>query len=270
MYVGFELKYLDFEDFEDFFEIGRKSFNKHKRRVNRTLENFMNVDGSLNGDKMQSGWFPEIKADIFLSHSHADKDLVIAFAGWLKDTFDLEVFIDSCIWNHSKVLQEMIDKEHSISWSDANGKEWIDYDKVQYSTSHVHMMLNTALMQMIDASECIIFVNTPHSVKSGEVINKVVSPWIYSELAMTKLVRKKELKEYRMQPLLESERTYSAKNKRIEYNLKTEHLIDLSIDDLNEWEESYKSLPGYFKRKLTYINKSALDYMYKLKEVDQI
>ncbi|MDN3706286.1 hypothetical protein QW060_17150 [Myroides ceti] len=65
MYIGFELKNLDFEAFEAFYEIGRRSFNKYKRTVTKTLESFINANGSLNGDKMQSAWFPKIKADVF-------------------------------------------------------------------------------------------------------------------------------------------------------------------------------------------------------------
>lgn len=56
---------------------------------------------------MQSYWFPKINADIFLSHSHKDEKLIIAFAGWLKDTFNLDVFIDSCIWGYSNDLQKL-------------------------------------------------------------------------------------------------------------------------------------------------------------------
>lgn len=158
----------------------------------------------------------------------------------------------------------MIDKEHKVIWRDDNNKEWINYNKVQYSTSHVHMMLNTALMQVIDTCECVIFVNTPNSVKPGEVVDKVVSPWIYFELAMTNLIRKKELKEYRLQLLLESEKRYS--DLKVEYNLDTKHLIDLSIDDLHNWRDNFtkiKSLTTFINNALT--EKRALDYLYELK-----
>lgn len=261
MYIGFELKSLDFEDFEDFYEIGKRSFNKHKRTVTRTIDNFMNVNGSLNGDKMQSAWFPQINADIFLSHSHADENLVIAFAGWLKNTFGLKVFIDSCIWGYSKDLQKIIDDKYS-----RNDNMKYNYDKVLYAASHVHMLLNTALTQMIDNCECIIFVNTPNSVKPEEVVNKLVSPWIYSEIGMTKLIRKKELKEYRIQPIFEDDRSFSDKL-NIEYNLNTDHLTQLSIDDLFDWEKKYKSFSGYFQRELSNTNKNALDFLYKIKKV---
>lgn len=39
-----------------------------------------------------------------------------------------------------------------------------NYDRRNYSTSHVHMMLSTALTEMMNISECIMFFNTPNSV----------------------------------------------------------------------------------------------------------
>ena len=64
-------------------------------------------------------------------------------------------------------------------------------------TSHVHMMLDTALTEMIDNTECIMFYNTPNSVLLADDLQKIknekkkvtLSPWIYHELAMTSLVR---------------------------------------------------------------------------------
>ncbi|MDN3706287.1 hypothetical protein QW060_17145 [Myroides ceti] len=166
---------------------------------------------------------------------------------------------------NSKNLQKIIDEKYS-----KNLDEKYIYDKVLYASSHVHMMLNAALMQMIDACECIIFVNTPYSVKPRDVVNKVVSPWIYSKIGMTKLTRKKELKEYRVQPIFESDRTFSDKL-NIEYNLDTDHLTKLSINDLNNWKNNFTK----FKSLLTYMNnaltdKRALDYLYELKEFSQV
>jgi hypothetical protein len=69
-----------------------------------------------------------------------------------------------------------------------------NYDKRNYSTSHVHMMLNTALHKMIDRCELFLFLGTPNSVsvKNGiENQKSLKSPWIYSELSFLKHVRKK-------------------------------------------------------------------------------
>lgn len=48
---------------------------------------------------MQVSWFPQIKADVFISHSHSDEKLAIIFAGWLYNAFGLTAFIDSCVWD---------------------------------------------------------------------------------------------------------------------------------------------------------------------------
>ena len=57
------------------------------------------------------------------------------------------------------------------------------------------MMLSTALTMMIDKVECVLFLNTPKSIDTTEVIDKTKSPWIYLEMAMMKLVRKRNRKE---------------------------------------------------------------------------
>lgn len=250
MYIGFELKKISqksFIIFNDFLEIGKKGLSEQKKLIEETLEEFENSDGSLNGDKMQSNWFPQIDADIFLSHSHIDEDLVIALAGWLNLSFGLKVFIDSCIWGYSKRLQKIIDNKYS---RDENGS--LNYNKIIYSSSHVHMMLNTALMQMIDNCECVIFINTPNSVKPKEVVDKIISPWIYSEIGMTKLIKKKSLQEHRTKYINENE--YFPKLE-IDYNLDTGHLIELSDQDLVEWGKQYNQ---YYKN-------APLDYLYKIK-----
>jgi len=271
MYIGFELKKIDktfFDNFNYYLNIGNKTLRKNKGTIQDTLDKFINDNGSFAGDKMQSNWFPQINADIFLSHSHADKDLVIAFGGWLKEEFGLECFIDSCIWGYSENLQKLLDNNYSL---DEDGK--LIYRKVLEVSSHVHMMLNTALMQMIDNCECVIFINTPKSVRPRDVINKIVSPWIYSEIGMTKLIKKKTIDEYRIQKLYESKKEFS--DLSIEYNLDTNHLTSLTINDLNHWEKIYPKKTGMISlRDYTKVNqktsnkkylRTALDYLYEFK-----
>ncbi|HAO07345.1 MAG TPA: hypothetical protein DCQ50_10185 [Chryseobacterium sp.] len=247
MYIGFELKKIDesfFNDFKYFLNIGNRTLRKHKGIIQDTLDKFENYNGSLDGDKMQSNWFPQINADIFLSHSHADENLVIAFGGWLKEEFGLECFIDSCIWGYSKSLQNIIDNTYS-----RNREGVLDYDSVLYASSHVNMMLNTALMQMVDSCECIIFVNTPKSVKPNQVMSKIISPWIYSEIAMTKLIKSRSLDSYRIKSINEN-RHFS--ELEIEYNLDTKHLLNLTTYKLHTWKNAGLK------------NSNALDYLYRM------
>ena len=67
----------------------------------------------LNGNKIQIDWFPQISADIFISHSHDDEDLANAFAGWLYDEFKLTSFIDSNAWGYVDELLTLFNKEYS-------------------------------------------------------------------------------------------------------------------------------------------------------------
>lgn len=101
MYRGFNLLLEDncFEKryFEAFKEVGSKSFSSQKTSIVKTIKSFVRNDGSLDGSMMQANWFPQIEADIFISHSHKDEDLAHALAGWLKKTFGLTAFIDSCV-----------------------------------------------------------------------------------------------------------------------------------------------------------------------------
>ena len=82
-------------DFETLKEKGLDSFSSQQTSIDKTIYSFVRNDGSLDGSMMQANWFPQIKADIFISHSHKDEDLAHALAGWLKETSGLTAFIDS-------------------------------------------------------------------------------------------------------------------------------------------------------------------------------
>lgn len=190
-------------------------------------------NGKLDGSKMQQNWFPQIKADIFISHSHKDKDLAIALSEWLFKGFGLSTFIDSCIWGYHNDLLKIIDNEYC---KNPEGNSY-NYNKRNYSTSHVHMMLSTALSMMIDNTKCILFLNTPNSISSHSIISKTESPWIYSEIAMTKLVRKKHIREYRLQRITESFSSGGRLEKGLdfEYVVDKEHLTKINSDVLGTW-----------------------------------
>ena len=143
MYRGFNLT-LDFEN-DFFYQKGRTLNAANKLTVKRTLDSFISPDGSINGSKMQSNWFPQIDADIFISHSHRDEKMAITLAGWLDEIFGISTFIDSCIWGYSNDLLRQIDNKHCLNPSG----ETYSYEKRNNSTSHVHMMLSTALNMMM-------------------------------------------------------------------------------------------------------------------------
>ncbi len=48
----------------------------------------MYANAVLEISQVEKAWFHNIEADIFLSHSHKDEKLAIAFARWLKKSWD--------------------------------------------------------------------------------------------------------------------------------------------------------------------------------------
>ena len=110
MFSGFNLK-LDTESIQQAFEL---DFNKYKKigeehlksdinRFNSGLKDLINRK-TINGSQLQEYCFPNIEAEIFLSHSHKDRDLANALAGWINESFGLKVFVDSNIWEYSLSL----------------------------------------------------------------------------------------------------------------------------------------------------------------------
>lgn len=173
---------------------GNEIFKRHEKEVQNCLEKYISEDGVINGSDLKEHWFSVVKKDIFISHSHKDINKVKAFAGWLYENFGLEAFIDSCTWGYCDELLRKIDDRYCYS----KKTETYNYSLRNYTTSHVHMMLSTALTEMMDKAECIIFFNTPNSINMSDELEKIkkkektLSPWIYHELLMTSLLRETE------------------------------------------------------------------------------
>ena len=150
-------------------EHGRAIYKKHEEEVHNCLAQYITEDGVINGTALKEHWFSISKKDVFISHSHDDINKVIAFAGWLHDAFGLEAFIDSCSWGYCDDLLNRIDKRYCYKPK----TNTYDYDLRNYTTSHVHMMLSTALTEMIYNTECIIFFNTPQSINMASELDKI-------------------------------------------------------------------------------------------------
>jgi hypothetical protein len=104
------------------------------------------------------------------------------------------------------------------------------------------MMLATALTKMMDETECVIFMNTPRSISSGDYVKGTPttgSPWIYYELAMSRLIRTRPPE--RNLPMLKVESASLRKALRIVYEVDLKHLTPLSAPDLNAWSKASKT-----------------------------
>lgn len=239
MYRGFQLKLRGYSPlfkrkFQYYRLAGEGLLKEHQDEVQSVLDNFLLSDGSIDGSRMQENWFPQIKADIFISHSHQDEGLAIALAGWLYEKFGLVSFIDSCVWGYADDLKKLLFKTYR-KYSEPG--DFIPLRR--FVSSHVHMMLSVALNQMIDNTECLFFLNTPNSISIGAPIGKTTSsPWIYSEIAMSRLIRKQTPR--RLKKINESQKAFS--RKPIRYRLPMDHLLAIDEQDMLDWEKSYKSL----------------------------
>ena len=263
MFSKFKLEFDETDflqlDLEKYKSIGEDFYkeleNEFKNKIQTNLQSFTEKDNIINATNLQANWFStERSFDVFLSHSHNDKQSAIVLAGFLKKELNLEIFIDSCLWGYSNDLLRTIDEKYCIrkkhSYNSFN--RVFDYKKRNYSTSHVHMMLTSALDQMIDKCESFFFLKSKNSISFKEEISQpqTSSPWIFHELSMTQLIRTKKPNRY----LTES------KDLTMKYTVKAfDKLYPLSLHDLQEcikkWEENCENF------------ESALDYIYRDKNI---
>lgn len=253
MFAGFNL-----EINEQFFDSQQKSFQEyqeigkaHLASQGMEVENALNAyikNNIIDGSKIQEDWFPEVEADIFLSHSSKDTKLVNAIAGWINDTFGLKCFIDSNVWGYAGNIAEMLNSNYSDKRSDGNGGYLYNHKKCLKVSEHVNTMLNIALQKMVDKSESVFLINTGQSISINSDSNSIdltYSPWIYLELVCSEIVRKKPLSFYRYNRALyhsisESCR-FEGRNEdlTISYNAPTQHLIKINQDVLEKWKRQF-------------------------------
>lgn len=193
---------------------------------------------------------------IFLSHSHDDEEMVKQLAGYLKHTYGIECFIDSCVWGYANDLLKEIDNKY-CRYQETDGQFFYEYDNRNRSTSHVHMLLNGALAKMINKTECLFFVNTPNSVNAQDAENpsKTASPWIYSELLMATEFPHEKLSKYREGESYEERGYFEHAELQINYDIKIDKLTELYFSDLkkmkfkDETQDPLRSLDTLYRKK---------------------
>lgn len=265
MFAGFNVTVNNREKFLSYYKIGLDRYYEQMWDIRGSLEKYINPDGSLSETDIENDWFPNIDAHVFLSHSHTDLDFVISFAGWLYEKFKIEAFIDSSVWGNADDLLKSIDNRYCVSSRYENGNvKTYGYKLRNKSTSNVYMILYTALMKMIDRTECLMFINTPSSLKWSDMLSEksvVVSPWIYGELLASKLIRNRSRKDHRdlFQESVFEHADESYGNLAIEYTFDTKHLIDIKDYGLEYFENNAHSYRNAF---------DALDDFYRQNKID--
>lgn len=143
-------------------------------------------NGVVEAAQLKDGFFPtnfRNKYQVFISHSHADIELVKKFANTLNAKFGVRCFVDSMVWGNMYEMLRELDEKYCKT-----PPHGYDYDRRNMSTAHVHAMLSIALLEMIEQCECCIFVQSENStipsleLKSISNDVKTFSPWIYEEI----------------------------------------------------------------------------------------
>lgn len=153
---------------------------EHEKFYEDLLSRCTKADGTIDGSKLSALTFPFDREyyDIFISYSHDDEEDALYLYSWLTHC-GINCFLDATIWNSADKILETIDKKYSRL---DDGRTGYDYEKRNYSTSHVHTMLSMAMLEAINRSECCILLNTEQSVPLKQGIDqKTLSPWIYQE-----------------------------------------------------------------------------------------
>lgn len=177
----------------------------------------------INGDFIEKVWFPEVKPDIFISHSHIDEEIALKIKFLLEKKFNLNVFVDSVVWGNANDLLRELD--NNCCKNDRN--HTYNYEKRNNTTAIVHLMLADALTKIMDQSKYVFFLNTVNSTLKDGYGNEeqVTSPWIYHELVMTKYLQDKQ----RMRPILEG------RDLRVSRTVDLSHLYKMDFRAFKEW-----------------------------------
>ena len=246
MYLSLEIS--DFDQFN--IDVNKDEMNDFKKRNDALFDGLgryiLNKDNFLNATEIQKHLFPEVKADIFLSHAHADEDKVISLAVSLEN-MGFKVFVDSCVWDNAFDLLKEIDEKHCKF----KNSDTYNYQKRNFSTANVYMILNAALHRMIEKSELFIFLGTENSLTVEDSIENqefLKSPWVFSELTfVNQVVRYDNRKHLRPVIVKKSIATEDAKvialDESLQVRFKKPTLdFSLSNNDFTEWLR-YESNP---------------------------
>lgn len=168
-----------------------------EERLDRMI--FDAANGKINADEIIKAYFPSMTPHIFISHSSKDKKPAIKFANYLFYTYGITSFIDSQIWGHINHAIKILNNKYSKIKEDGNSITY-NHRKANIISSNIYAMLTIALINTMDNSDSLILLESDNSVGGDKYdVEKVLdctyeteSPWIYSEVNFSRLLRPKQ------------------------------------------------------------------------------
>lgn len=241
MYRAFNLSSIN--NLDNYVQHGKNLMEKQRVGIRKSIDEYLSINGTIDGKKLEKNWFPQISSDIFISHSHTDENLALGLSGWLEYHLKINAFVDSNVWGYAGELLYSIDKRYCFNDKTNNYR----YEDRNISTAHVHVMLCAALTKMMDETECLFFISTPSSIttKSALEDSETNSPWIYLELTLADLIQKPLSSHSSRKDLIKSERATEmfsvteSMNMKVSYPVNLDNMKKLSRADLDKWKNSY-------------------------------
>ncbi|MGL2733595.1 TIR domain protein [Helicobacter pylori] len=194
-------------------------------RIAQKIRNILKKHGSrkdiiLNHRELQEAFFspfkPQLKTvQVFLSHSHADKNKALKVKDYLENQTKRKVFVDSLFWDYKDdVLNELA-----------------EYDDISKIKDAFTLILRESLQDMIEKCPYFVFLQSKNSVPNqglsrNQVLLKITySAWIYEELKIAHSIS--AISESRSIPMMESMQVFHDISPFLE-SLKTITLSKLS------------------------------------------
>ncbi|MUU22151.1 TIR domain protein [Helicobacter pylori] len=164
--------------------------------IAQKIRNILKKHGSrkdiiLNHRELQEAFFnpfkPQLKnAQVFLSHSHADRNKALEVKDYLENQTERKVFIDSLFWDYKDDVLNKLAKHDDIS-------------KIKDAFT---LILRESLQDMIEKCPYFVFLQSKNSVSNQGLSRITYSAWIYEELKIAHSIS--TISESHLIPMMES------------------------------------------------------------------
>ncbi|MFB1289121.1 toll/interleukin-1 receptor domain-containing protein [Helicobacter pylori] len=160
-----------------------KQVNEAAKKIDKLIKNapYSNDGIILNHNKIKEAFFspfePQLKsAQVFLSHSHADKNKALKVKGYLESKTNHKVFVDSLFWDYKDdVLNKLA-----------------EYDDISGIEDAFTLILRESLEYMIKKCPYFVFLQSKNSVSlNQDLLGITHSAWIYEELKIAHSISSK-------------------------------------------------------------------------------
>ncbi|WQV02243.1 toll/interleukin-1 receptor domain-containing protein [Helicobacter pylori] len=164
--------------------------NEVARKIYELIKNakYSNDNIILNHNEIKEAFFspfkPQLKtAQVFLSHSHADRNKALEVKNYLESQTKRKVFIDSLFWDYKDDVLNELEK----------------YDDISEIEDAFTLILRESLQDMIEKCPYFVFLQSKNSVSNQGLSQITYSAWIYEELKIAHSIN-----ESRPTPKMES------------------------------------------------------------------